>query len=210
MSEEVVAAQESRSRIPTLSPTGIRELDRFARAFSQLSQDVLSSSTKFLRIMDMASVEIGGYELRTYPGSPVSIYVTENFFPLLGFPNVDISALTVQQFNSILSQLNQICPHHPIQDGAELYAVTASDGSIRYVRMETTWEVSTQIGLVEDVTSTTLERIRIEHERDYDQLSSLYNRLAFQREYSALFRKPKQLKHGAFLMIPHSILKLYL
>lgn len=207
MSEEVVAAQESRSRIPTLSPTGIRELDRFARAFSQLSQDILSSSTKFLRIMDMASVEIGGYELRTYPGSPVSIYVTENFFPLLGFPNVDISALTVQQFNSILSQLNQICPHHPIHDGAELYAVTASDGSIRYVRMETTWEVSTQIGLVEDVTSTTLERIRIEHERDYDQLSSLYNRLAFQREYSALFRKPKQLKHGAFLMLDLDELK---
>lgn len=207
MSAEVVAAQESRSSIPTLSPTGIRELDQFAGAFSQLSQDVLSSSTKFLRIMDMASVEIGGYELRTYPGSPVSIYVTENFFPLLGFPNVDISALTVQQFNRILAQLDETCPHHPTQDGAELYAITAPDGSIRYVRMETTWEVSTQIGLVEDVTSTTLERIRIEHERDYDQLSSLYNRLAFQREYNALFRKPEQLKHGAFLMLDLDELK---
>ncbi len=37
------------------------------------------------------------------------------------------------------------------------------------------------MGLAEDVTAATLERMRIEHERDYDILTGLYNRQAFHR-----------------------------
>ena len=53
--------------------------------------------------------------------------------------------------------------------------------------METSREGYAQIGLVEDFTSVMLERQRIEHERDYDALTGLYNRRAFQRESEALF-----------------------
>lgn len=42
-----------------------------------------------------------------------------------------------------------------------------------------TGEDEVQVGLVEDVTAATLERRRIEHERDYDVLTDLYNRRAF-------------------------------
>ena len=83
LSDEVAHARESRSSIPMLSATGIIELDRFSSAFTQLGREVLDTSTKFLRIMDMASVELGGYELRS---APDSIYVTDNFFDLLACP----------------------------------------------------------------------------------------------------------------------------
>lgn len=69
LSSEVTRAQHDHSSIPTLSPTGINELDRFSSAFTRLNRDVLAASTKFLRIMDMASVELGGYELRFDPES---------------------------------------------------------------------------------------------------------------------------------------------
>ena len=39
------------------------------------------------RIMDMASVELGGYELRYDTGS---VYVTKNFFALLGLSLIHI------------------------------------------------------------------------------------------------------------------------
>lgn len=45
-----------------------------------------------------------------------------------------------------------------------------------------------------------LERRRIEHERDYDILTGLYNRQAFQRVCEELFAKPDKLKHAALLM----------
>ncbi len=69
--------------VPQLSHTAIRELDRLAEAITQLNSELLTNSTKFLRIMDMASVELGGYELRIDTGS---VYVTDNFFALLGAP----------------------------------------------------------------------------------------------------------------------------
>lgn len=40
LSEEVAEAQGSRDKIPKLSGTGIRELDQFSDAITQLSQDV--------------------------------------------------------------------------------------------------------------------------------------------------------------------------
>jgi len=47
---------------------------------------------------------------------------------------------------------------------------------------------------------TALERRRIEHERDYDILTGLYNRQAFQRVCENLFAKPEALGHAALLM----------
>ena len=47
---------------------------------------------------------------------------------------------------------------------------------------------------------TALERRRIEHERDYDILTGLYNRQAFQRVCESLFAKPEKLGHAALLM----------
>lgn len=69
LSDEVEAAQQNQGSIPNLSETGIRELDKFSTAITGLSREVLNTSTKFLWIMEMASVEIGGYELRFDTGS---------------------------------------------------------------------------------------------------------------------------------------------
>lgn len=48
LSAEVAQAQSKRDTIPSLSHTGIREVDQFSDAITQLSRDVLTSSTKFL------------------------------------------------------------------------------------------------------------------------------------------------------------------
>ena len=64
-----------------------------------------------------------------------------------------------------------------------------------------------QVGLVEDVTATTLERRRIEHERDYDVLTGLYNRRAFDARAKKLFRMPEKLGHAALLMMDMDNLK---
>lgn len=77
LSDEVAAIQDKRTEIPKLSRTGIREIDGFSTAITQLSQDILDTSTKFLRIMDMASIELGGYEIRE---DSDKVFVTDNLF----------------------------------------------------------------------------------------------------------------------------------
>ena len=204
LSDEVAHARESRSSIPTLSATGIIELDRFSSAFTQLGREVLDTSTKFLRIMDMASVELGGYELRS---TPDSIYVTDNFFDLLGMPGVDADDLTAQSFRELLQRFERSCPHSPAPDGAMLYHIRLPSGKERYLRIETTHEDGTQVGLAEDVTANTLEKLRIEHERDYDTLTDLYNRRAFHRICAEFFCSPEKLGHAALLMFDLDNLK---
>lgn len=59
----------------------------------------------------------------------------------------------------------------------------------------------------ENEEATALERRRIEHERDYDVLTGLYNRRAFDARAKKLFRMPEKLGHAALLMMDMDNLK---
>ena len=63
------------------------------------------------------------------------------------------------------------------------------------------------MGLLEDVTSAILEQQRIERERDYDILTGLYSRQAFNRVCADLFAHPDRLRCAALLMMDLDNLK---
>ena len=199
---EVVDGQEKK-KFPELSHTKIRELDRLADALTSLNSELLNNSTKFLRIMDMASVELGGYELRFDTGS---VYVTDNFFALLGAPQPKDHFLSVRRFEEKLSNIQLSHPCTTTAEGDKMLTIR-KEGETRYIMLRVTNDQTTQVGLAEDVTATTLERMRIEHERDYDILTGLYNRQAFHRVSEELFRDPHQLGVAALLMMDLDNLK---
>lgn len=199
---EVIQAQEEHV-FPQLSRTGIRELDRFAETITQLNQDLVNSSTKFLRIMEMASVELGGFELQYDTGS---VFVTDNFFSLLGAPELDGERMSVRRFEEQLNHLQYVRPCTTKPNGDKLLTIR-HEGTTRYTLLRVTTEGRALIGLAEDVTANTLERMRIEHERDFDILTGLYNRQAFNREAEALFAQPKELGCAALMMLDLDRLK---
>ena len=204
LSDEVEAAQQNQESIPNLSETGIRELDKFSTAITGLSREVLNTSTKFLRIMEMASVEIGGYELRFDTGS---VYYTENFFSVLGIPLSAESPMNIEKFREILKEYTEKNLYKTELGSTKLYCIRIPEKGVRYVRMEVKNENWVQIGLVEDVTVSMRERLRIEHERDYDTLTGLYNRHAFKRKSEAIFGRRKKIRHAAFIMMDLDNLK---
>lgn len=204
LSDEVEAAQQNQESIPNLSETGIRELDKFSTAITGLSREVLHTSTKFLRIMEMASVEIGGYELRFDTGS---VYYTENFFSVLGIPLSAESPMNIEKFREILKEYTEKNLYKTELGSTKLYCIRIPEKGVRYVRMEVKNENWVQIGLVEDVTVSMRERLRIEHERDYDTLTGLYNRRAFKRESESIFGRRKKIRHAAFIMLDLDNLK---
>ena len=63
---------------------------------------MLDSSTRFLRIMKLASAELGGYELRDD-----SVYVTDNFFSMLGLAQEQPDPLTPKAFRALMGTLEQ-------------------------------------------------------------------------------------------------------
>ena len=203
LSEEVAKAQQDNS-MPVLSATGIREIDRFADSISRLGREVVESSTRFLSIMRMASVELAGYELQEETDS---VYVTRNYFPLLGVSGVDIDRMTMGEFLGLQQKLHQSLEHFDAEDGSIVYSVPQPDGSVRYMRSEHQNKDGRQVGLIEDVTVSTLEKQQIEQERDSDALTKLYARRGFKREAGKLFLKPEVLKHAGLLMIDLDNLK---
>ena len=122
-------------------------------------------------------------------------------------PGVDADALTAQSFRELLQRFERSCPHSPAPDGAMLYHICLPSGKERYLRIETTREDGTQVGLAEDATANTLEKLRIEHECDYDTLTDLYNRRAFHRICAEFFCSPEKLGHAALLMFDLDNLK---
>ncbi|MET0016016.1 EAL domain-containing protein [Oscillibacter sp.] len=202
LADRVAEAQKSHTGIPDLPATGISEIDQFSKAIFSLSRSVMESSTKMLRIIDMASVELGGFEYRDNE----SMFVTENFFPMLGIKDVDVAGITQQQFGRLLEQLDSNLISRSAKRDSRLYKIKEGD-SVRYIRVSIRRDGGCLVGLAENATAATLERLRIEHERDYDLLTGIYNRRAFCRMADDLFLSPEQLGTAALLMIDLDNLK---
>lgn len=208
LSKEVDIARMNENGIPRLSITGIREIDHFAEAFAELSREAINTSTRFLRMLDMASVDIAGCEFDTSKEADVTpAFATDNFFPLLGVPNGDAGNVTLGQIKMLQSKMTDSILSVEKKGDSTLLHVRSLYGKERYVRLKETQIESRTIVLAEDVTTSTLERLRIERERDYDLLTGLYNRRAFYRFAGRLFDRPDKMKHAAVVMMDLDNLK---
>ncbi|MCM1551768.1 MAG: GGDEF and EAL domain-containing protein, partial [Butyrivibrio sp.] len=192
------------SALPVLPDTGIREIDHFSHAIEHLEQEVMDSSLRFMQIISMASVDLAGYEI--WEDSD-NVFVTANYFPLLGVEDVDLYHLTAEGFLAKQEEITQGLKSTPAEDGSIVYAIPLSDGETRYIRAESTKSGKRLVGVIEDVTTSTLEKLQIERERDCDGLTKLYGRRGFRREADEMFLRPELLKQAALLMIDLDNLK---
>ena len=192
------------SGIPSLSVTGIKELDRFANDFKYLCQEVVGTSTRFLQIIQLASVELGGFEIRKDINT---VYVTDNYFKMLGMNDVNADDITVGQFLKLNSELKSSLTGLNEPDGSVLYKVEPVPGAVRYIRINVTDTETRLVGVAEDVTMATLERFMIQHERDYDMLTGLISRRAFYDRAEELFADKEKMCYAALMMLDLDNLK---
>ena len=194
--------------IPHLSETGMREVDHFAEAFANLSREAVNTSTRFLRMLEMASVDIAGCEFdATQKQDDAPVFVTDHFFRLLGMAEIDPEQATLKQLRAIKATIQGDVSALEKRTGSALVSVPNEAGGKRYVRIQETRIDDRVIVMVEDVTTATLERIRIERERDLDPLTGLYNRRAFYRFAAQLFEKRDELGCAAVVMMDLDNLK---
>ena len=155
--------------------------------------------------MKLASAELGGYELRDD-----SVYVTDNFFSMLGLAQEQPDPLTPKAFRALMGTLEQRWFYRLSPANNKVFAIPQPDGSTHYITLRITHilgESASEVGLAEDMTTTVLEQQRIEHERDYDTPTGLYRRRAFDRACDALFQQPEKLGCAALLMMDLDNLK---
>ncbi|MCQ5129906.1 EAL domain-containing protein [Butyricicoccus faecihominis] len=187
--------------------THIKEIDLLTSKIESLSDDVFETSLKFTKILEMASIRIGGFEVNKKTGA---LFVTDDFFMVFGLPNIDAHTFSVNEFGDKLDSLRDyVEQHETLSDGAteSVFCMPGTPRSV-YVRLRCIESEERVIGLAEDITAATLERQKVEHERDHDLLTGLLSRRAFHRVMNDLFTfHPESLGIAALLMVDLDNLK---
>ncbi len=193
------------SGFPELSRSGITEIDQFSDAFIQMSRNAVDASARVLNILHLTSMEIAAFEVRV----GAKIFVTDNFFTMFGIEVEDSQNLSDEQFKELLQRINAERPHTKRLDGSTVYQIKRPYGEIRYIRLCFAALPDGMAAVAEDITAAEVEKKRLEHERDYDLLTGLFNRRAFYREAEAKFQDPEGSGHGAFITLDLDDLKRY-
>lgn len=172
--------------------TDLREIDELTAAVESLNRRVNDSLKVTSKIMELSQLPLGGYEVSD---DMDAVMVTEYITRLLHLKEGE--RVTRQQWSALFSELTS----RPADGYPDVYRYDAGrlrscagssthsgigqpEGELKWLRIiEAPTETGT-VGMILDVTGDVDERMRLAHELDYDALTHLYNRNAFQREAS--------------------------
>lgn len=171
---------KSGSRIH-LQPTFISELDELSQTIEHLSEDVAESSMRISRILDASGVPIGVFE---YLKDAEKVFCSRSLFEVLGQElEEDYTYLDAPEFMKMIQILGK-----GMKETADvsLYQICRGDAR-QYLRLKIVkTEHGNETGVLLDVTEEIEKQRHLELERDYDQLTELYNRGAFRRNVEVL------------------------
>lgn len=183
----------------TFIRTGIQEVDLLSHSLENMNEEIVDTARRFSRIINMASIELAGFEINRKEGT---VYFTGKFAELFGLEKESFDDVTsIEMYEDLMKKLKK----YEIEDRTKkeneaIYQIP--DEKPRYVRITTNDTGDYCSGLVENITDMMMEKEQIEYERDHDQLTGLLNRRAFYRIMKDLFWQGKSaLKIAALVMI---------
>lgn len=202
LTEEVSKAQ--RKEEVTFSRTNISEIDRFAGTMESLNRDIRETSMKFTNLLQMASIQLAGFEYNADTGA---LFLSDNFFEIFLDSSVDASKLTWEQFEEKMKKYSSFVISSDYDKKSYVFQIPDGDNFI-YVRLRLAQRGNIHTGIAENVTNTVIEKRVIEYERDHDALTGLLNRGALMRIMDDMFKNHKEkLKTAALLMLDLDNLK---
>ncbi len=203
IAEEIASANPR--DILCLTPTGIEEVDAMSDEIMKLSYDVIQSGRKFSKIMEMSRVHMSGFQINYLTNS---LFLTEDFFKVFG-EQIDQTDMTIEDFDICMRRYKQFIMEENPENEEYIFCMPMGE-KYGYIRLCIHETEHSRYGLVEDVTKDFLEKQMLQHERDHDSLTNLYNRRAFRAKMNQfLAMSGKQLKCAALIMIDLDNLKYF-
>lgn len=199
--------------------SGIDEFDTLANSIVELQINVREQAS---RVSDILSISESGIGTFMYDRKNGSVFVGKSLLNILDFPGVNSDedfTLPFSEFCDYLSYFekkykifdNEIFSDAPGKTGGinidTEYDPDGSGENTKWFRFSFTRDENAVMGLVQDITKDAMERKKIEHERDYDVTTDIYNRRAFYRRVEKMFEDPEELGVAAFVMMDLDNLK---
>ena len=185
--------------------TGIEEVDHLSQALKNMNEEMVDTARRFSRIINMASVELAGFEINRKEGT---VYFTGKFVEMFRLEKESLLDITsIEMFETLMKRLKQYEVERQVAKKNEVIYLIP-DEKPHYLKLTLNDTGDYCSGLVENVTDMVMEKAQIEYERDHDPLTGLLNRRGFYRIMRHLFWQGKStLKLAALVMIDLDDLK---
>lgn len=171
--------------------TNIREIDDLINAVTMLNERVIDSSHTTDRILKMSDLDIGGYEINNADGG---VIITEYIASLINKPGT--KHLTKEQWKIYYKSFTE----RPAEEKENTYTYVFRDTRIWLTILESKTQQGVNIGVILDVTKEVLENIEVQRRINYDDLTQIYNRLAFYKKAEQLVKQaPNKVGVGIFI-----------
>lgn len=209
-------------QIVQFTVTGITEFDRLAESIVDLQVKVREQA---FRVSDILSIADSGIGVFMYDYEKGNVFVGRSLIKILDLPglvpekDVTIPFADFREYMKYFDENYHMFELEVFSDDRkreETFGVNlevslsirdATGEKLRWFRFTLTRDKDAVTGLVQDITKAVLERQKIEHERDYDMTTGLFNRRAFYQKVQELFMRPANLGTAAFLMLDLDNLK---
>ena len=178
------------------TPSGILEIDELRDAICSMDASIRENTSRLSRIIQLMQLSMGAVE---YTANENRIYCVGKIVPLLQMDEseYDEGRMSREYFENFLIKagLGQV-----LEKNCEIeYEMDAGEEK-RWIHVES-WHSEGKIFIIVlDQTEIVLEKQKIEHERDYDSLTNLLNRRAFDRKVEEYFKYHPYMTCGAMIM----------
>lgn len=178
----------------------IDEIDTLSEAIENLSNSAVESAARISKIIAMTKLPIGVFEYQKESGR---VFCSQSLFELLEQEENGDAYLSVEDFRAMLSPME---PGRHEEDRT-LFRLPDADGGERWLQLFYREEGHLGLGAFLDVSKDMEAKQRIEYERDFDILTALYNRRAFDQRLEQLLQEKRTLGVAAMLMFDLDNLK---
>lgn len=185
-----------------LSELGIIEIDELRKSIEILSHDVAESASRISKIIALTNIPLGVFEIKK---DSDKVFYSPNLAQIIDMRGIETDGeyISREDFNERMLAYND----YLYDKNQEIYSFPNGD-SYRWVKLFYVTEKNSIFGAALDITKEMEEKRKIEYERDYDLLTGLYNRRAFERMCEDLIEKGTEtLKISAMLMMDMDNLK---
>ena len=168
--------------IVALGRTGFSEIDDLSISIEGLNTKILDAILKTDKIIDMVNLPLGTFE---YKKDNLSITCSDMTLQLLDLDDAN-EPHHMPTSDTFFNKIDHIKTNiEDIQNNIYMAGVHPS----KWLKIVSVENNDTILGIIMDVTSEVLDRHAIQFERDYDSLTSLYNRYAFYRKAEIILQQ---------------------
>lgn len=173
--------------------TNIQEMDLLVETLEDANRDLLVSSSKISKIMQVTNLPIGIFE---YDKTKKNVFCTYKLIEILEFDPTYFREgyMEREQFDIEMERFNKRIK--PKRGG---YSFVRKDGRKSYITLKQVNDGERVISIVQDVTQEMQEREKLIYERNYDVLTNILNRRAFMEKANNVIQNQQGIK-GALVI----------